>query len=75
MKNLDCGSGIQKLYTEYNRGNLLNSYHFEAGKRKIKDVSLLGLSVRVEDEWIRGSLSVACLTLAILNIQFLFLGN
>ena len=50
--NLDYGSGIQKLYTEYSRGNLLDSYHFEAGKRKMKDVSLLGSAVRVEDEWI-----------------------
>jgi hypothetical protein len=40
--NLDCGSGIQKLYTEYSRGNLLESYHFEAGKRKMKSGSLLG---------------------------------
>lgn len=50
--NLDCGSGIHELHTEYSQGNLLDSYHCEAGKRKMKDVSLLGSAVRVEYEWI-----------------------
>jgi len=50
--NLDCGSGTHKLHTECSQGNLLDSYHFEAGKRKMKDVSLLGPAPRVEDEWI-----------------------
>jgi hypothetical protein len=50
--NLDCGSGIQKLYAEYSPGNPLVSYHFEAGKREMKDVSLLGSTGMVEDEWI-----------------------
>jgi hypothetical protein len=38
--NLDFESRIQELYTEYRRGNLLESHHFEAGKRNMKDGSL-----------------------------------
>ena len=48
--NLDYGSGIQKLYTEYSRGNLLDSYHSEAGKRAMIDVMLWGSAVRDEYE-------------------------
>jgi hypothetical protein len=31
---------------------LLDRYHFEAGKRKMKDVTLLGSFLRIEDEGI-----------------------
>jgi hypothetical protein len=40
--NLDGGSGIQKLCTEYSQANRLESHLFEAEKRKMKGDSLGG---------------------------------